>query len=79
MIDEERALFTAVYDRFAEHCTVTLMARIIHERAFSAKAIDALFERESERQYTREILFSSLVGSSPPKGRCNPVPHPDRS
>jgi hypothetical protein len=61
MIDQERALFKAVYDRFADRSTVTLMARIIHERAFSAKAIDALFERESERQYTREILFSSLV------------------
>lgn len=61
MIDEDRALFKAVYDRFADRSTVTLMTRIIHERAFSAKAIDALFERESERQYTREILFSAMV------------------
>lgn len=61
MIAPDRALFKAVYDRFMEQSTVTLMARVVLEQAFSAKAIDALFERESEQQYTREILFSALV------------------
>jgi hypothetical protein len=32
------------------------------ERIFSAEKLDALFERTAEKQYTRELLFSTVVG-----------------
>jgi IS4 transposase len=37
------------------------MARAALEHALSPQAIDALFERTAERQYTRTLLFSSVV------------------
>ena len=37
------------------------MARMSIERALAPKAVDALFEKHAEHQYTKELLFSSLV------------------
>src|SRR3954466_4934439 len=37
------------------------MARAALEHALSPQAIDALFDRTAERQYTRTLLFSSVV------------------
>lgn len=56
------ALFKPVYDAFARDSTPTLLMRIVTERAFSAGALDALFERTAVRQRQQEILFSSMVG-----------------
>ena len=38
-----------------------MMARAVLERLLDASRLDALFARTAERQYTRELLFSSLV------------------
>jgi len=51
----------AVVARFIEHSPVTVMARLALGRALDAQWIDALFEQHSERQYTRELLFSTTV------------------
>jgi len=50
-----------VFERFAEQSPVTVMARAALEHALSPRAIDALFEDVAERQYTRTLLFSTVV------------------
>lgn len=62
MVDDDDNLFKPVYEAFARESPPTLMMRIVTERAFAAPAIDDLFARTAEVQYTREILFSSVVG-----------------
>jgi hypothetical protein len=49
-----------VFERFVEKAPVAVMVRGILERVLSADALDELFERVAERQYTRELLFSSV-------------------
>ncbi|MDB5352180.1 MAG: transposase family protein [Planctomycetota bacterium] len=51
----------AIFERFAEQSPVTVMARAALEHALSPRAIDALFEEVAERQYTRTLLFSTVV------------------
>src|SRR3954466_7877786 len=50
-----------VFERFAEQSPVTVMARAALEHALNPGAIDALFERAADRQYTRTLLFSTVV------------------
>ena len=50
-----------VFQRFAEQSPITVMARAALEHALEPRAVDELFERVSERQYTRTPLFSSVV------------------
>ena len=50
-----------IFERFARQSPVTVMARAALEHALSPQAIDALFDRTAERQYTRTLLFSSVV------------------
>lgn len=38
------------------------MIRALMERIFCAEKLDELFESNAEKQYTRELLFSSVVG-----------------
>lgn len=51
----------AVVERCAKHSPVTVMARLALQRALEPAWIDALFERECGAQYTRELLFSTVV------------------
>jgi IS4 transposase len=50
-----------IFERFAAQSPVTVMARAALEHALDPKAIDALFEEVAERQYTRTLLFSTVV------------------
>jgi len=50
-----------VFERFARQSPFTIMVRAALEHALSPQAIDALFERTARRQYTRTLLFSSVV------------------
>ncbi|MBX6314742.1 MAG: transposase [Isosphaeraceae bacterium] len=50
-----------IFERFAEQSPVTVMARAALQHALSPRAIDALFEHVAERQYTRKLLFSTIV------------------
>jgi IS4 transposase len=50
-----------IFERFAEQSPVTVMARAALEHALAPQAIDRLFEETAERQYTRTLLFSSVV------------------
>jgi IS4 transposase len=50
-----------IFERFARESPVTVMARAALEHTLSPQAIDALFEQTAQRQYTRTLLFSSVV------------------
>lgn len=47
---------------FVEHRPLSVMTRGLLERLLGNQWIDTLFEDIAERQYTRTLLFSSLVG-----------------
>ena len=51
----------AVLNRFVQKSPVTVMTRACLEHALDPKALNALFERHAEWQYTKSLLFSSLV------------------
>jgi IS4 transposase len=50
-----------LFERFARQSPVAVMVRAALEHALAPQAVDALFERVAERQYTRTLLFSSVV------------------
>mgnify|MGYP003289657864 CR=1 FL=1 len=50
-----------VFERFAKGSPVCVMARATLERALAPAAVDALFEEVAERQYTRTLVFSTVV------------------
>jgi hypothetical protein len=49
------------FEAFVERSPVSVMVRAGLERAFDAKRLDALFARTAQKQYTRELWFSTLV------------------
>src|SRR5580658_3026741 len=50
-----------VFEKFAKTSPVAVMGRALMERALEPKALDAMFHARAERQYEKELLFSSLV------------------
>lgn len=50
-----------VFERFAEHAPVAVLARLGLQRALSADWVDEVFEQHRQSQYTRELLFSTVV------------------
>lgn len=54
-------MFDAVLARFEEKSPLTVMARLTMERVLDSAWLDELFEAERQRQYTRELLFSSVI------------------
>lgn len=53
--------FDAVLERFIQESPLSVMARLALQRAISPEWMDSLFEQHRERQYTRELLFSTVV------------------
>ena len=49
-----------VLERFVEKAPVALMVRGILERVLGPDALNAHYDRVADRQYTRELLFSSV-------------------
>lgn len=54
-------LFKDLFDRFVEQSPICVMARGLMERGLAPQRMDALFEKTAQRQYTRELLFSTTV------------------
>src|SRR3954451_17788567 len=50
-----------IFERFAGQSPVTVMARAALEHALAPRAVDAIFEAAAERQYSRTLLFSTVV------------------
>jgi hypothetical protein len=50
-----------LFERFGQESPITVMVRATLENAFSAPALDRLFMCTAEQQYTRTLLFSTVV------------------
>jgi IS4 transposase len=50
-----------VFERFAQESPLTVMAQGVLENALNPAVVDRLFEDVAEAQYTRKLLFSSVV------------------
>jgi IS4 transposase len=53
---------TEVFDRFSQGDPIPVMAQAVIENALSPRVVDQLFEDTADTQYTRDLLFSSVVG-----------------
>ena len=49
-----------VFERFVKKAPVAVMVRGILERILAPQALNTLYDRVADRQYTRELLFSSV-------------------
>src|SRR5438477_61989 len=54
-------MLEAVIARFEERAAVSVMARVALERAMQPQWIDEVFEATRQRQYPRELMFSTVV------------------
>lgn len=54
-------LLGQVFERFVNESPVSVMVRGLLEKALCPQILDELFERSAKTQYTRELLFSTVV------------------
>lgn len=54
-------ILSKIFERFVEGSPVSVMARAAMENAMAPEALDELFGAHAERQYEKELLFSSVV------------------
>ncbi len=50
-----------IFDRFVEKAPLSVMARGVMEHALDSTRLNRLFEEAADQQYTRKLLFSSVV------------------
>ena len=50
----------AVFERFVEKSPISVMVRATLERVLSADRLDLWYARTAEKQYTRDLLFSTV-------------------
>src|SRR5215213_10240086 len=56
-------LLDPLFERFAAGTPLTVMTRALLENTLQAQPLDDLFERLAVKQYTRELLFSTVVAT----------------
>jgi len=49
-----------VFERFVEESPISVMARGVMERILNPEQLDEWFDKTAQKQYTRELLFSSV-------------------
>jgi hypothetical protein len=54
-------ILSKLFDRFVKKTPVSVMTRVAMEYALAPEALDKMFDDIADRQYTRELLFSSMV------------------
>jgi len=54
-------LLGQVFERFIKESPVSVMVRGLLEKALCPQILDELFDRSAKTQYTRELLFSTVV------------------
>src|SRR5438046_6818011 len=54
-------MLPTVFQTFIERSPICVMARAVLENLFQPDRLDEPFERAAQRQYTRTLLFSSVV------------------
>ena len=52
--------FSPLLSRFIEQSPIPVMAQALLERVLSSEWLDGYFARTADKQYTRDLLFSSL-------------------
>jgi hypothetical protein len=52
-------LFDTVFNRFIEQSPIPVMLNSVLERTLSPEKLDGWLEQVSDKQYTRNLLFSS--------------------
>jgi hypothetical protein len=52
--------FGIILERFIDAKPIPIMARALLERMLNAERLNACFERSTQKQYTRNLLFSSV-------------------
>jgi hypothetical protein len=57
----EPMMCSEVFERFVSKCPISVMARATMEHALTAATINTLFSEHADEQYTRQLLFSSVV------------------
>jgi hypothetical protein len=50
-----------VFERFARDSPLSVMARGVLENALNPQVVDQLFDDVADKQYTKQLLFSSIV------------------
>ena len=50
-----------VFERFVTESPLTVMLRVLLEQTLPPEEVDQLFEQEAQRQYQRNLLFSTVV------------------
>src|SRR5262249_40491315 len=54
------AMLGEVFERFVEKSPISVMVRASLERVLGADRLDLWYERTARKQYTRDLLFSSI-------------------
>jgi IS4 transposase len=54
-------IWTSVLERFEQQAPASVMARVALEHALPREWIDTVFEEHRQRQYARELLFSTVI------------------
>jgi len=54
-------MWKKVFERFESHAPVSVMTRVALEHALPPSWVDEVFQTSLQRQYPRELLFSSVV------------------
>lgn len=54
-------IHSEVFERFTQGDTIPVMTQAIMENALNPRILDQLFEDVAEKNYTRQLLFSSIV------------------
>lgn len=54
-------ILSDVFERYVKKSPVSVMARTMMEMALAHEDLDGLFEQHTDRQYTRSLLFSTIV------------------
>ena len=55
-------MISAIFEQFVEASPISVMVRAIMERIFAPQPLNDLFERSADKQYTKDLLFSTVVG-----------------
>src|SRR5215212_1353507 len=59
--NRSRTIWTSVLERFEQQAPASVMAQVALEHALPREWIDTVFEEHRQRQYSRELLFSTVI------------------
>jgi Transposase DDE domain len=61
VVHEGRMILSAVFERFVQLSPITVMTRALMESVLSPDEVNRLFEESASEQYTRKLMFSTIV------------------